>query len=743
MKLIIAEKPSLGRAIAEWLGSSYRKSGYIECKNDYVVTWVFGHMLELYEPGDYFPDWKSFSCALPMIPEKFINKLREDGGVKQQVFMIKELLNNCSEVIHAGDPDREGQLLVDEVLDYLQSDKPVGRLWLAAIDDLSIKRAFATLKPNAEYVGYKAAAEVRQQSDWLIGMNYSRAFKRMFDSYGYHTSISIGRVQTPTLKLIIDRDKEIANFKDKTFYELQATFRDDSDNKFDTKLVLPDAIKPLLDDENKLLDKQPLLEIVAKIINKTGKIASYSNTRKSQRQPLLFNLSDLQIEANKKFGLTAQQVLDLAQTLYENKLASYPRTDCQYMPVSQFEDAPNVLKNLLRLSRYKTLMPDASIRSAVWNDEKIFAHHAIVPTGANLTALEELTKKYPDIKNVFHLISVQYLAQFYPEMLYDEVEILVDVEQYQFRAIGKTIVNLGWKSVFVATAVTSTKKDEDNVAEENDAEMILPVLANDQPVLCVDTKLFSKKATKPKHYTEGTLIKAMTNIHSRVPELVKQMNYDAETSERLIKEYRAILKESSGLGTEATRAGIIENLYRKKFIDKQKKYLIGTELGATLIGSFTAQQETSQELGFLANPLTTAVYEMFLDDIVTECVAHEFSSAAKKFWDKLYEQLNNIGIFSKLSFDMQNIAGANLCLVCERVIKRFEGKYGAFWKCMACGRSYKDKDGMPILDTVPNTLAVELNKKCPVCDEGNLVERTSKYGKFIGCNKFPKCTYKN
>ena len=237
MKLIIAEKPSLGRAIAEWLGISQRKSAYIECKNGYVVSWVFGHMLELYEPGDYSAVWKSFSCRLPMIPAKFMNKLREDNGVHQQIACIKELLTNCSEVINAGDPDREGQLLVDELLDYFENTKPVNRLWLAAIDDLSIERAFTAIKSNGAYVGFKAAAEVRQQSDWLIGMNYSRAFKRMFDSYGYHTSISIGRVQTPTLKLIIDRDNEIRNFKDKTFYELQATFNDEQNNKYSVTIL--------------------------------------------------------------------------------------------------------------------------------------------------------------------------------------------------------------------------------------------------------------------------------------------------------------------------------------------------------------------------------------------------------------------------------------------------------------------------------------------------------------------------
>jgi len=433
----------------------------------------------------------------------------------------------------------------------------------------------------------------------------------------------------------------------------------------------------------------------------------------------------------------------LAQALYENKLASYPRTDSQYMPVSQFEDAPAVLKNLLRLSRYKTLTPDPSIKSVVWNDEKVSAHHAIVPTGANLTALEELSKKHPDIKNVFHLISLQYLAQFYPELLYDEVEIIVDIEQYKFRALGRTIIDLGWKKVFAATASASAKKEEASEREENEPEIILPLLVNGQLVVCLATKIFSKKVTKPKHYTEGTLIKAMTNIHSRVPELVKQMNYDPETSERLIKEYRAILKESSGLGTEATRAGIIENLYRKKFIDKQKKYLVGTDLGATLIGSFTTSQETSQELGFLANPLTTALYEMFLDEIVVECVEHSQSNAAKKFWAKLYAQLNNIDRFSKLSFALENVAGALLCPVCNRVIKRYEGKYGAFWKCATCSRSYKDNAGSAVLEVVPVSTAVALNKKCPVCADGSLVERTGKYGKFVGCNRYPKCTYTN
>lgn len=734
MKLLIAEKPSLGRAIADWCGVVSKRSGYIVCKNELAVTWVFGHLLVLNEPGDYRPEWKNFSCSLPMIPEKFVNKVRDDSGVKNQLNTIKELLERCTEVINAGDPDREGQLLVDEVLDYLENTKPVNRLWLSAIDDVSIERAWKTIKPNSDYAGFKAAAEVRQQSDWLIGMNYSRAFKTLFSRHGYQTTISIGRVQTPTLKLIVDRDREIKDFVAKDFYELFGIFGTDS--PFRARLQLPDEIKELCDDENRLLDKTPLLEIAATIQDKTGTVKLYKESKKTRKQPLLYNLSALQVEANRKHGYSAQQVLDLTQLLYENKLASYPRTDCQYLPESQFDDAPKIIGNLLRASRYKAFTPDTSIKSAAWNDKKVAAHHAIIPTGANLEALPALAKQHPGIIDVFQLIALQYFAQFYPELKYDEREIIITIEGYDFRAVGTSVTDLGWKALFVESANGEEDSDTGDDEENN-----LPKLRKGQKVLCTDTLLKEKKTTKPKHYTEGTLIKAMTNIHSRVPELLRQLNYDQAATEKLVAEYRSILKESAGLGTEATRAGIIENLCRRAFVDKKAKYLISTELGERLIDSFTGIQETSMKLGFLANPLTTATYELLLDEIVQECKAAEQSVAAGKFWEKLLLQLKDLAGFQQLQFTINAVEGSVTCPPCGSVLRQLNGKYGAYWKCDGCNRNYKDANGQPDITKIPAP-KINLNKKCPKCEQGMLVERTGQFGKFVSCNRFPECRYK-
>lgn len=720
MRVIIAEKPSLGKAIDAWLKTKAKTD---ITYSQYQVTWLFGHMLELDEPEGYDAKYKSWNInLLPIKPAKFKLHIKDNDGVKRQVNAIQQMLQNAVEIVNAGDPDREGQLLVDELLEYFDNKKPVKRLWLSAIDDKSIERAFISIKDNSEYVGYKLAAETRSRADWLVGMNYSRAMSHVFKVHGYD-SVSVGRVQTPTLKLIVDRDNEIKNFVSKDFFELLGVFADNTAS-LSARLVLPDAIKALLDDENRLLDKQPLVEISNAITNKIGKVESYTKQSKTKKQPLLFNLSELQAVVNRKLGYSAQEVLDIAQTLYENKLTSYPRSDCQYMPLSQHSDGAEILQALTKLPQYAKLSPTATIKSSVWNDSKVTAHHAIVPTGANMSALEQLGEKE---RRVFHLIALQYLMQFYPELRYDEVEILINIVRYQFRAVGKTITDLGWKSL-----ITTSDDDEDKDDEE---KQLLPKLAKGQELKCVSADIVTKKTQKPKPYTEGTLIKAMENIHNKITDLVKAENYDPETTAKLIKDYRASLKETAGLGTEATRASIIETLKRREFIQVSKKAINATEFGGLLIHSLVNDPIIKNELGFLASPLTTARYEQYLDAIQNK------SGQPEILLGNLTIQLDKLINFANLKFNLPFQANIQKCAKCNAgALIKLKGKFSDyFWKCPSCNTNFSDSNGTPYF-TESKAEAVAIGKKCPDCGS-ELVERMGKFGKFTACSGYPQCKW--
>ncbi len=758
MKLIIAEKPSLGRAIAEWLGIQTKHKGYIECKNGYTVTWLFGHLLELYDAYEYNPEWKSWACQLPIHPPVFKLKLRDDDGIRCQFSIMLGLITSCVEVINAGDPDREGQLLVDEVLEYANNIKPVNRLWLSAIDDKSIAKAFAEIKPNTHYHGYKLAAETRQQADWLIGINYTRAFTQAFQKYGYDKMMPIGRVQTPTLKLIVDRDNEIKNFKSKDYYTLSATFNKEIP-EVKSRLIVPEHIKSLQDEDGRLLDKQPLQDIITQIANKQGIVANYTQQIKTTKQPLLYNLSTLQSVANKAYGLSAQQVLDATQLLYENKLTSYPRTDCQYMPESQYAEAQNILAKLQTCGVYTSFTPNHIIKSKVWDDKKVSAHHAIVPTGANLDNLDKIIGSLSDKKEatakIFDLICLQYIAQFYPEFKYSEVEIIFEVGEYsnnaitkpyQFKTIGRTTIEQGWKAVITNQDNIANDKDKPKDANDDAITQELPVLTFGQVATCTKQELETKKTTKPKPYTEGTLIQTMSNIHNRIPELVQQLSYDEVTTKKLIKQYQTILKETAGLGTEATRASIIESLKLRTLIQTSGKNIISTELGQMLINSMIGDK-LQHELAFLSSPLTTAEYEQYLDEIVGSSNINHQQTVAN-FWQSFTPSLAKVREFSLLQLNIELNKNSTMCPHCAKgnvyvALKPLDGKFGKYWKCQTCNSNLKDVDGKPLYIEKTTTSAVPAKatgEKCPECSR-DLVERDGKFGKFIACSGYPNCKW--
>lgn len=714
-KLIIAEKPSVGKAIDSWLMNNNI--------NGYKVTWLFGHMLELDEPESYDEKFKSWDVKLlPIIPQKFKLSIKNDAGIKKQVSQVKSLLEGADGIVNAGDPDREGQLLVDELLEFFSNNKPVQRIWLSAIDDKSIAKAFNSLKANEDYVGYKLAARARSQADWLVGMNYSRALSHIFKNAGY-SSVSIGRVQTPTLKLIVDRDNAIKNFKQQEFYELFATFN--SNKLFDAKLIFPNNLDLK---DGLLLDKSPLEQISAKILNKNGVVTDYVSEEKESKPPLLYNLSELQFVANNKYGYSAQYVLSIAQELYENKITSYPRSDCQYMPESQHSEANNILKSLVLRHDFEKLTPNPNFKSSVWNNKKVSAHHAIIPTGANLEELDKLSEKH---KNIFKLIAIQYIMQFYPNFKYTQVDISLEIEGYNFKTSGKSITDLGWKSLIIKS------NDEDEKDDDGDeGEAILPKLTKGDILNCCKTSILSKHTQKPKQFNEGTLIKTMVNIQKYIPEYVKAMGYDNNKSEQLINEYKSLLKETSGLGTEATRAGIIETLKRRGLINVTKKNISATEVGFILIDTLTKGGMANKELSWLANPITTAEYEQHLDGIQNNV------ETPQVLISKLSEKLVILKTFPYSEILVKTYDSKYKCSKCGGNLKQLAGKFGKFWKCQdnSCGQNYKDEKGKPNLQAIRTGAPNFTGKLCPNCNK-QLVERAGKHGKFVSCSGYPDCKY--
>ena len=574
-RLFIAEKPSLGKAIAAELGVTQTCQGYIVCGND-AVTWCFGHLLEQYDPDDYDDAWKLWRrSSLPMIPREWRLKPKESARAQLQV--ISNLLGEAATVVNTGDPDREGQLLVDEVLEHFRYTGPVQRIWLASLDSRSIQKALATLKDNRDYANLRDSARARSQADWLIGMNATRAMTLRGRESGRDGVLSMGRVQTPTLALVVNRDREIAAFTPIDYLVLQATLQHDAGTF--SALFKPSETQPGLDSEGRLVDGATAQGIMDAVRGKNGIITSVTREKKKKPVPLPHCLSSLQKAASSKLGMTAQQVLDTAQSLYEKKLTTYPRTDCRYLPEEQFSDAARIITALgssVSGLEAVTAKADSALKGPVWDTKKITAHHAIIPTGEeprSLTAQE---------KELYLMIAVQYFLQFYPPMLYEAQKILATIVETAWEARGRMIIEPGW------TGFAAEEDDED--AKKKEAEQSLPSVGNNDAVLCADVDALKKKTTPPSRFSEGSLIEAMANVHRFVS--------DAKA--------KAVLKENEGIGTEATRASILETLKGRGFITASGKSLVSTPLGQSLI---------DMTPDTLRDPVTTAQWEQRLEAI--------------------------------------------------------------------------------------------------------------------------------
>ena len=664
MRLYIAEKPSVGRALAACLPQPHRKGqGWIETGGG-VVTWLFGHVLRQAEPEEYDPRLKRWRAEdLPILPTEW--RLVVNESAAQQFAVVKGLIERADEIVHGGDPDREGQLLVDEVLDYLGNEKPVRRILINALDDKSIHDALGDLRDNADFLPLKRSALARARADWLIGMNLSRAYTLAARRAGHDRLVlPIGRVKTPTLALVVRREREIENFKPATYYLLDAIFRHEKTGESFRARWKPSEERTPLDPEGRLVDENAARAALEAFGSEPqdAKVTRYERKKKEEPPPLPFSLSALQVLAGKRYGYEPQQVLDTAQKLYEEKLTSYPRSDAEYLPVNQHKDAPKILSNLAALADTPlgawARAADAKQKSRAWNDEKISAHHAIIPTTVpvNLTRLSAVER------NIYELIARAYIAQFHPNYVYDQTKVEVTYHGEMFAASGRTERAAGWRAMYRAA------KNEEDAEKEDEESAVLPPMKKGDAADYVSAELGTRQTKPPTRFTPATLLQGMKEIHKYVKdEAAKKM-----------------LRDVSGIGTEATRASIIEDLIRRKFLHAagKKKVLTPTEAAYLLID---ALPDT------MTYPDATAVWEDRLHSMAEgEGTPEEFLAGQAAF----ARELCHAALSAKIAG-----GGGIPCPACGRgVMQKRKGKHGDFWGCSAfpqCRMTANDVGGKP------------------------------------------------
>ncbi|WP_345827705.1 DNA topoisomerase III [Erwinia sp. HDF1-3R] len=602
MRLFIAEKPSLARAIADVLPKPHRRGeGYIACGPDNMVTWCVGHLLEQAQPDSYNSRYARWSLAdLPIVPEKW--QLQPRPSVAKQLNVIKTLLEQATEVIHAGDPDREGQLLVDEVLDYLAlpagKREKVQRCLINDLNPQAVERAVGRLRENREFIPLCVSALARARADWLYGINMTRAYTLLGRNAGYDGLLSVGRVQTPVLGLVVRRDEDIEGFVPKDFYEVKAHIVTPADERFVALWQPSDACESWQDEEGRLLHRPLADHVVARIGGQPAHVTSYNDRRENDTAPLPFSLSALQIEAAKRFGLSAQTVLDTCQKLYEtHKLITYPRSDSRYLPDEHFAGRHAVL-NAIGVHQPDLQTPadfDSDRKNRCWDDKKVDAHHAIIPTarGGTLRLSENES-------SIYRLIATQYLMQFCPDAVYRKCVIELDINGGKFMAKARFLAEAGWRAL-----LGSKERDE-----ENDGTP-LPVVAKGDELLCERGEVVAKQTQPPRPFTDATLLSAMTGIARFVQD----------------KDLKKVLRATDGLGTEATRAGIIELLFKRAFLFKKGRYIHASPAGRALIHSLPEMA---------ARPDMTAQWESTLTKI------SEKQCRYQDFMMPLVETLHNL-----------------------------------------------------------------------------------------------------
>ncbi|MFT6433325.1 MAG: DNA topoisomerase-3 [Candidatus Azotimanducaceae bacterium] len=576
MKLYIAEKPSLGRAIADVLPQPHKRGdGFITVGNGDCVSWCIGHLLEQAEPDAYDVKFKKWQLEhLPIVPEKW--QLKPKPTSRKQLSVLRDLIKEADELVHAGDPDREGQLLVDQVIDYLgvrgTKRATIQRCLINDLNPAAVTRALSQLRDNREFIPLSTSALARSRADWLYGINMTRAFTLQGQKVGYQGVLSVGRVQTPLLGLVVARDAEIEHFVSKPFFQVIANLLTKDGDRFKARWQPSEECQPWQDEEGRVLSRGLVENVVARISNQPATVTSSSRKKRLQAPPLPYNLSSLQIDGAKRFGMSAKAVLDTCQSLYErHKLLTYPRSDSRYLPVEHLKERGTVLdaiKNNSAALSSAVSEADSSLVSKAWNDKKVEAHHAIIPTARKMDT-SNLTKAERDI---YELAARQYLIQFYPHAESQESQIALLIAGGSFIAKASESLKPGWKQLFPSR----TASEDKNPQQEAALNSHLPMLQKGDICSSEAGEILAKETSPPKPFDDASLLKAMTGIARYVK--------DAEI--------RRVLKETDGLGTEATRAGIIELLFTRDFLERKGKTIRSTAAGKGLITSLPAMATT-------------------------------------------------------------------------------------------------------------------------------------------------------
>ena len=551
MIVCIAEKPSVAKDIAEVLGAKQRLDGYYE-GNGYQVTWTFGHFCTLKEPHDYDMKWKYWRLEeLPVIPQNFGIKVIENDGVRKQFSLIEKLLANCTEVVNCGDAGQEGELIQRWVLLKAKCKAPVKRLWISSLTEEAIREGFKNLKEASKYDRLYAAGSARAIGDWLLGINATRLFTVKFGKG--KSTYSIGRVQTPTLAMMVNRHKEIEAFRVEEYWELKTKYRETEFHCQIDRLTSEDKAKKGLE----YLKQHPF------------EVTSFEQKEGKEGNPRLFDLTALQVEANKKFGFSADDTLKLIQNLYEKKLTTYPRVDTTYLSEDIHPKVPSILKGMQYYSRFTASLLDKPIpkSKAVFDDKKVTDHHAIIPTGVNPSGIT------PAEQQIYDLVARRFIAVFYPECKVSNTTVLGKVDKLEFKATGKQILDLGWRIIYEDQ---KDKKEAKN-SKENE-EKVMPHFEKGESG-SHEPLIHQGKTSPPKAYTEATLLRAMETAGKNVED----------------EELRELMKDQ-GIGRPSTRANIIETLFRRKYIERKRKNLTPTPTGVALIDTIQNELLKSAEL---------------------------------------------------------------------------------------------------------------------------------------------------
>lgn len=642
MRLFLCEKPSQGKDIGRILGATQRGEGCLN-GSGVTITWCIGHLVEAAAPEVYDAALKRWSLEqLPIIPQQWRVEVKPKTATQFKV--VKALLAKATHLVIATDADREGELIAREIIDLCGYRGPIERLWLSALNDASIRTALGKLRPSSDTLPMYYSALARSRADWLVGMSLSRLFTLLGRQAGYDGVLSVGRVQTPTLKLVVDRDREIAAFKSAPFWAIDVSLSTEG-QAFSAQWVAPDGCT---DDAGRCL-QQPVAQQAAQQIRAAGsaQVVSVETERVREGPPLLFDLGTLQEVCSRQLGLDVQETLQIAQALYEtHKATTYPRSDSGYLPESMFAEVPTVLDSLLKTD--PSLRPimgqlDRTQRSRAWNDGKVTAHHGIIPTlePANLSVMSEKERA------VYRLIRAHYLAQFLPHHEFDRTVAELSCGQQKLVATGKQVVVKGWRLV-LDEPEREGSADED--ADASARSQVLPALREAMACQIAGADIKALKTMPPKPYTQGELVKAMKGVARFV------------TDPRLKQK----LKDTTGIGTEATRANIISGLITRGYIVKKGRSIRASDAAFTLIDAVPAA---------IADPGTTAVWEQALDMIEAGQLTLDVFIGKQAAWiSQLIAQYGSMSLSIKL-------AHGPACPQCGASTRQRTGKSGPFWSC--------------------------------------------------------------